>query len=285
MIQWLLPVFPRGLAALALFALVSLSSPLGLGGTARAEGPVAPVLPADVKAFYKVRFTALGEIGTFNFNSQVSGKNYTLTANAKIDTAIFDYRGNMTSVGVVTPAGIVKTQPSSHTFEYRQKALLKKKKLKGLNIAFDRGAVKAVTPPDPLGPKYVPVTAEQLNNVLDPLSGVMALSMVDAAKPCDQKLPIYDGKARFDIQFKLLRRSGADHICSVKLVPVSGHKPGEGAASVVNGEIELVMRPVPNANVVIPFRVTVPTVVGTATLVSERVDITMPDQKRIALRR
>ncbi len=74
-------------------------------------------------------------------------------------------------------------------------------------------------------------------------------------------------------------------MCTVKLVPVSGHKPGEGAGSVLNGDIELVMRPVPNANVVIPYRLTVPTIVGTAELTSERVDITMPDQQRIALRR
>lgn len=113
----------------------------------------------------------------------------------------------------------------------------------------------------------------------------MALSMADARRPCDQKLPIYDGKARFDIQFKLLRRAGADHICSVKLLPVSGHKPGEGSTSVVNGDIELVMRPVPRANVVIPYSVSVPTIVGTATLFSDRVDITMPDQRVIALRR
>jgi hypothetical protein len=37
--------------------------------------------------------------------------------------------------------------------------------------------------------------------------------------------------------------------------------------------------------VIIPFKVTVPTVVGTATLTSEQIDITMPDQQRIALRK
>jgi hypothetical protein len=70
----------------------------------------------------------------------------------------------------------------------------------------------------------------------------------------------------------------------VRLVPISGHKPGEGAASVVKGDIVLVMRPVPKANIAIPYRLTVPTIVGTAELTSERVDITMPDQQRFALR-
>jgi len=37
--------------------------------------------------------------------------------------------------------------------------------------------------------------------------------------------------------------------------------------------------------VAIPYKVTVPTIVGTAELTTERVDITMPDQQRFALRR
>ena len=268
---------------LAPFAAVAFGALLLAGGAAAQRAPGRP-LPANVDAVYRISFTALGNIGHFQFNSQVSGDSYRLTANAKIDTAIFDYKGDMKSEGVITPTGI-QAQPRDYTFHYRQKTFLKKKKIKALNIAFNGPAVRAVTPPDPLSPKAVPVTPEQLRNVLDPLSGVMALSLADISKPCEQKLPIYDGKQRFDIVFKPLRRAGADHICEVGLIPVSGHKPGEGSTSVVNGKIELVMRPVPKANVVIPYSVSVPTIVGTATLTSERVDITMPDSQRIALRR
>jgi hypothetical protein len=35
----------------------------------------------------------------------------------------------------------------------------------------------------------------------------------------------------------------------------------------------------------IPYRVTVPTIIGDAVLASEKVDITMPDRQRIALGR
>jgi len=268
---------------LAPFAAVAFGALFLAGGAVAQRAPGRP-LPANVDAVYRISFTALGNIGHFQFNSQVSDDSYRLTANAKIDTAIFDYKGDMKSEGVITPTGI-QAQPRDYTFHYRQKTFLKKKKIKALNIAFNGPAVRAVTPPDPLSPKAVPVTPEQLRNVLDPLSGVMALSLADISKPCEQKLPIYDGKQRFDIVFKPLRRAGADHICEVGLIPVSGHKPGEGSTSVVNGKIELVMRPVPKANVVIPYSVSVPTIVGTATLTSERVDITMPDSQRIALRR
>jgi hypothetical protein len=276
-------VWPAAGWPLPALAVIAFGSLCLVTGASAQRAPSRP-LPANVDATYRISFTALGNIGHFQFNSQVSGDSYRLAANAKIDTAIFDYKGNMKSEGVITPTGI-KTQPADYTFEYRQKTFLKKKKIKALNIAFSGPAVRAVTPPDPLSPRHVPVTPEQLKNVLDPLSGVMALSLADISAPCAQKLPIYDGKQRFDIVFKPLRRAGADHVCEVRLIAVSGHKPGEGSASVISGKIELVMRPVPKANVVIPYSVSVPTIIGTATLTSEKVDITMPDSQHIALRR
>jgi hypothetical protein len=268
------------LAALVPAALVVAASATVVAAQRAGNGP----LPATVDAIYKISFTALGDIGHFHFNSQVSGDTYALTANGKIDTAIFDYRGDMKSRGAVVAAG-TGTVPADYTYNYKQKTFLKKKKLKRLNITFNGPAVGTVTPPENLKPPYVLVKPEHLRNVLDPLSGVMALSIGNMANPCAQKLPIYDGKQRFDLVFTPKGKAGTDHVCTVKLVPVSGHKPGEGAGSVLNGDIELVMRPVPNANVVIPYRLTVPTIVGTAELTSERVDITMPDQQRIALRR
>lgn len=271
----------RTAAALLPATLLLLLAGAGIGS---AEGSRKGPLPANVDAVYRVSFTALGDIGHFHFNSKINGDAYTLVADAKIDTAIFDYRGDMSSKGVVTPAGVA-AQPADYTYNYKQKTFLKKKKVKALNIAFTGPAVSKVTPYDPPSPKAVPVMPEQLKSVLDPLSGVMALSLGNMSSPCAQKLPIYDGKQRFDVVFTPARRAGTDHVCNVRLIPVSGHKPGEGSTSVVNGNIELVMRPVPKANVVIPYSVSVPTIVGTATLTSDRVDITMPDQQRIALRR
>jgi uncharacterized protein DUF3108 len=248
------------------------------------ERVAASKLPANVDAVYGISFTALGNIGHFHFNSTIAGESYKLVADAKIDTTFFDYRGNMSAKGAVQPTGIA-ARPQDYVYTYKQKTFPTKKKVKTLNIAFAGDSVDKVLPEEPPSPKVVPVTPAQLKNVVDPLSGVMTLSLTSLAAPCDQRLPIFDGKQRYDIVFTPLRRAGSDHVCKVRLIPISGHKPGGGAASVVKGDIELVMRPVPNANVVIPYSVVVPTIIGTVTLTSEKVDITMPDQQRIALRR
>jgi hypothetical protein len=115
----------------------------------------------------------------------------------------------------------------------------------------------------------------------------MSLSAGDTAHPCDRRLPIFDGRQRFDLVFTPANRPispGADQICHVKMVSISGYKPGEGSESVLNGTIEVILRPVPKANILIPYRVTVPTIVGAAVLTSEQAEITMPDQQRIAMR-
>jgi Protein of unknown function (DUF3108) len=245
--------------------------------------PSAP-LPLEVRALYKVSFSLLGDIGTFRFRSTVNGEVYALSAESKIDTAIFDYSGAMTSMGSVSTSA----KPGTYQFSYKQKAILGKKKARSLDMAFDQSGVKDIkfVPPDPPSKKAIPVTQEQLRNVLDPLTGVMALSMGPIARPCEQRLPIFDGKQRFDLVFSPTGRSdGPGQVCKVRLVPISGHKKGEGMDSVIKGDIEVVLRPVPKANILIPYRVTVPTIIGSAVLASEKVDITMPNQKRIALRR
>jgi Protein of unknown function (DUF3108) len=251
---------------------------------ASATGP-AP-LPTQVIALYRISFGILGEIGSFRFRSNIAGEAYTLMADARIDTAIFDYSGLMTSTGSVLSA---VTKPADYRFRYKQKAILGKKKARSLNIAFSGSSVKDVTfvPPDRPSKQAIPVTKEQLKDVLDPLSGVMALSLGNIGKPCEQRLPIFDGKQRFDLVFTPTGRAegAGGQVCHVRLLPISGHKKGAGADSVISGDIEVVLRPVPKANILIPYRVTVPTIIGSAVLLSERVDITMPDQQRIALRR
>ena len=244
-------------------------------------------LPTQVSALYKIRFGLLGEIGTFQFKSHIEGDTYALSADAKIDTTIFDYLGSMTSSGAVRSS---QATPADYQFRYRQKALLGKKKAKALSIAFDDAGVKDVTfvPPDPPSNKVIPVTQEQLRSTLDPLSGVMALSLGNIDRPCDQKLAIFDGKQRFDLIFTPTGRTegkGHDQVCNVRLIPISGHKPGQGSDSVISGNIEVTLRPIPKAHILIPSRVTVPTIIGAAVLTSDDVEITMPDRQRIALRR
>jgi hypothetical protein len=47
--------------------------------------------------------------------------------------------------------------------------------------------------------------------------------------------------------------------------------------------IEVILRPIPSANVLVPYQVTIPTILGYATLNSKRIEIESPGKPQIAL--
>lgn len=284
--QHLVRLWTKRAASAALLSAL-LFPALGYATPSRAED-AAETLPARVKAVYRINFGVLGDIGWFSFVSDLKDDDYKLVARAKVDTAVFEYVGRMKSEGVLDSAA---TKPADYLFAFRQEAVLGKKKQRTLKMAFDKTGVKKIkfVPPDPPSIRAIPVTEEHLKGALDPLSGIMALSLGDLAKPCDQKLPIFDGKQRFDIVFKPARSGPASdpgaQVCNVRLKPIAGHKKGEGADSVITGEIEVLLAPVPKANIIVPKKVTVPTIIGAAELVSESIEIIMPNKQRFALNR
>ncbi len=100
----------RALAALVPAALLACTASFGW---AQRVG-VLRTLPATVDAVYRINFTALGDIGHFQFKSVLNGDAYTLSADARINTAIFEYDGGMRSngarVSAVTTAGRLQLQ-------------------------------------------------------------------------------------------------------------------------------------------------------------------------------
>ena len=153
--------------------------------------------------------------------------------------------------------------PADYTFDYKQKAVLGKKQARS-TWASTETASPGVShrPPDPPPqPGTFPSARPQLHNVLDPLSGVMALSLGNAAHPCERKIPIFDGKQRFDLVFTPARCASRDEprtpirlVATSSLVPISGHKPGEGTDRRHQRPDRVVLRPVPRANMFIPYR-------------------------------
>jgi len=173
-------------------------------------------------------------------------------------------------------------------YRFKQNPLIGKKKRSTLNMAFDdRGVTNVEFVPSKRRKKpskhKIPVTDKDLEDVLDPLSAIMALSLDGKEDPCRRTISVFDGNQRFDLIFTPKRQSSRNIVCGVRFVPISGHRKGE-ESSVITGNAEVKLRRVPKANIVIPSRISVPTIAGNAVLRSDRVVITMPDRKRIAFR-
>jgi hypothetical protein len=70
----------------------------------------------------------------------------------------------------------------------------------------------------------------------------------------------------------------------VRYVPIAGYRAtNETKELSESSAIEVTLRPVPNANLVVPYLVKIPTFAGSATIELSRIDITTTDKGQIAL--
>jgi hypothetical protein len=95
---------------------------------------------------------------------------------------------------------------------------------------------------------------------------------------CNETIPVFEGKLRFDIVLspKEQRRvesespdgySGLAAVCGVKFVPIAGYRPNDPAIKYMTantGAIEAWLVPLAKTGFYLPYRVSVPTAFGSA---------------------
>jgi hypothetical protein len=269
-------------------ALSALLAGLLVGSTVPAA---AESWPANVRALYEINFNGFN-VGTFEFQSQAESQSYTLTANAHLSVLLgaFTWNGETRSFGMIVNQA---PKPASFTFDFRSNLRAGSTKL-----GFSDGAVTDIMnlPLMVSSAPTIPVREQHLKGVVDPLSAIMVLSRSAAATdPCDRRIPIFDGRERFDLLFSRKGQmrvteqapSGQPdvaYICRVRYLPIAGHKiDSDTKYMAANDEIEVALRPVPSANVFVPYQISIPTMAGSATIVSKRVEIVSPGKPQIAM--
>jgi hypothetical protein len=260
-------------------------------GAERVAAAPADGWPASVRALYDVNFNGFN-IGTFEFESQAESQSYTLVANAQLSVLLgaFQWAGATRSFGLIENQA---PKPAAFSFDYKSSA-----RVGSMKVGFSDGTVTDVVhkPPAPMKPGSVPLREHHLKNVLDPLSAILVIARgSNKAHPCDRRLPIFDGKERFDLllsykgQIKVAEQQPSGqpdiaYVCRVRYLPIAGHKVDSETTFMASSDaIEVALRPVPSANVFIPYQITIPTLVGSATIVSKRVEIVSPGKPQIAL--
>jgi hypothetical protein len=246
--------------------------------------------PATVAAKYRLSFGGF-DVGSYKFQSKSDGKTYETTGTAEVSALFgaFTWKGGLESSGTLDAAA---PHPSSYKLSYKSKS-----KITSITLGFDASGVKSIVlvPKKPPNPEVVPVKPEQLKNVFDPMSSILAMTHASAANPCDRTIPIFDGKARFNLvmsakgeqKIKEDKPSGQPtllKVCQVKYVPISGHKPKDFVKPWIDYDgIEVALRPVPAANALVPYRISIPTSIGSAVMSAESVNITASNNTQIAL--
>ena len=144
-----------------------------------------------------------------------------------------------------------------------------------------------ITPPwDPF-PDRVPVTDADRRAIVDPMSAlIMAVpgtGPVIGPAACERTIPVFDGAARFNIvlaytgtrKVKTKGYAGDVAVCSVRYHPVAGHRANRPGTKFMadNKDMEAWLAPVGQSRIVVPYRISVATMIGTVVVEATQFEV------------
>ena len=238
----------------------------------RSTGEEARPATGRVVATYDAGLAGMS-LGTFKVTAKIDGSAYEMAADGRFSLLaglLYSATAKTTSRGTLKPAA---PQPAAFTLDYDGG-----KKREQRRMRFDHGAVSDVDIVPRKKKKNshdIPVSAEQLKDVLDPLTAAFLSVRSDAPagdlEVCDQTIPVFDGKQRFDLVLSPKRSerlgNGAPNgvetaaVCRVRYKPISGHRPDHPGVQFMSktDEIEAWLVPVPRTGLYVPYKILVPT--------------------------
>jgi hypothetical protein len=179
--------------------------------------------------------------------------------------------GSARASGSIKDGRLVPAEFSSKLVEEGEKSNLK--------MTFEEGVVTAVEADGPPpGPDRVPLTQAHVIGVTDPLTALLIPEEDNAGtapnkESCNRTLSIFDGRRRYDLVLSFKRIEdirdkplpGRVLVCNVILHPIAGHRASSMITKYVadRRDIEISFAQIAGTNVLAPFRLMVPTLIGT----------------------
>ena len=157
------------------------------------------------------------------------------------------------------------------------------KKTEAIQMVLLNGYVKEfeIEPEPPVDPDRIPVTDAQRHGVYDPMTGAMLRvpgnGELLAPDSCRTGAAIFDGRMRYDLKldFKRIETVKAEKgyqgpvlVCAIYFSPVAGYIPDRPVIKYLSAQrnMEIACAPMAGTRILIPYRMTVPTPLGTAML-------------------
>jgi hypothetical protein len=169
------------------------------------------------------------------------------------------------------------------------------KKNELLKISLAGGNVKEFTiePEPPVNPDRIPVTDAHKRGVVDPMTGSLLRvpGTGDPVSPeaCGLGQSVFDGRMRYDLKLEFKRMEtikidkgyqGPAVVCGISFVPIAGYVPDRAAIKYLKAQrnMEVWFAPVLGTRVLMPFKVVIPTPIGTGLLQATRFVNSLPGQ-------
>jgi hypothetical protein len=157
------------------------------------------------------------------------------------------------------------------------------KKTETIRMVLSGGNIReyGIEPEPPVDPERIPITDAHRRGVFDPMTGSM-LRVPGSGDPlspdaCRTGASIFDGRMRYDLKldFKRMETVKAEKgyqgpvvVCAVYFSPIAGYIPDRAVIKYLTAQrnIEVAFAPVAGTRILVPFRMSVPTPLGTAML-------------------
>jgi hypothetical protein len=228
------------------------------------------------RATYSISLLGL-PIGTATTAGEFSHNSYRIEANAKMSglgTMVSNGKGAATGAGAIAAGRIL---PATYAVTAAGPNLTRT-----MRMSLAGSAVTAVdiSPPFDDKPDRVPVKDQDKRGVVDPVGGfvipVAGVEPLVGPAACNRTVPIFDGYTRFDLRLayvgqRHVKTNGYDGpvaVCAVRYIPIAGHRPDRPGTKfmVENKNMEIWLAPVESARVLLPYRVSVRTMIGTTVI-------------------
>jgi Protein of unknown function (DUF3108) len=235
---------------------------------------------ARLDASYEVTLAGL-TIGKGNWVIEVGDDQFSAAArggSSGLLRAFSTGEGSGASLGRVVKGQL---QPTAYTV-----TIATNQKTETIRIALASGNIKDFTidPQPPDDPSRIPVTDAQKRGVSDPMTAslvyVGGTGDPVSADACASGSSIFDGRMRYDLslEFKRIENVKVDGyqgpavVCAIYFVPVAGYNPDRAAIKylVAQRHMELWLAPIAGTRVLVPYRLTIPTPLGTGKLEATR---------------
>ncbi|HEV2652885.1 MAG TPA: DUF3108 domain-containing protein [Rhizomicrobium sp.] len=270
-------------------ALIALASVFALASPAIAAGGAGGEATAVTGSQLQMAMTLYAggvTLGKVDLDATIRGDQYHAVSNLETGgmvNAFWQAQIQATSTGTVAPKNF---HPALYDSFYTGRADKKQE----VSLTYDAtGPAKLYAEPSyPLTGYEVP--PEQKKATFDPLSAITYfVSGVGATgeSPCDVKLPVYDGRRRYDVNFVKVKDTsismdnglykGKALLCQIKYKQISGYKPRVLKDGVNFPEINVWVGVFPSAitgrNYVVPLRVWASTDYGVIAAVATTIKI------------
>jgi Protein of unknown function (DUF3108) len=183
--------------------------------------------------------------------------------------------GTGASQGRVVAGALVSTNYSATTTT--------SKKSEAIHMVLANGVVKeyGIEPEPPVDPDRLPITEAHRHGVYDPMTGsllrVPGTGELLTPDACRTGAAIFDGRMRYDLKldFKRMESVKAEKgyqgpviVCAIYFTPVAGYIPDRAVIKYLTAQrnIEIAFAPVAGTRILVPFRMVIPTPLGTAML-------------------